>query len=43
MHANWFTRSIRGSVELRQRLSPAKSIEQIEKVMAGFRDRYHER
>lgn len=39
MHAQWFTRSIRGSVELRHKISLAKSIEMIEKVMREFSDR----
>jgi len=39
MHAQWSTRSIRGSVELRQKISLAKSIEQIEKVMNEFRNK----
>jgi tRNA-dihydrouridine synthase len=39
IHAQWFTRSIRGSVSLRERLGQAKSIEQVEKVMGEFRCR----
>lgn len=42
MHAQWFTRTIRGSVELRDRLSKAKSVEMIEKAMSEFRDTYLE-
>ncbi len=37
MHAQWFTRSIRGSVGLRREISLAKSVEQVEKAMNTFR------
>lgn len=41
MHAQWFTRTIRGSVGLRRKISLAKSVEQVEKAMDEFRNSDH--